>query len=76
MALPLILLIPSAIAAALIAYVKLHGAYIAGRAAAAAAQEYIRSRDADRAAEAALQAGASAATSGLIEDFFNGHIFR
>jgi hypothetical protein len=70
MPLPLILALPVAVAAALIAFVKLHSAYIAMRAATAAVDEYIRSRDADRAAEAAMRAGASAAAGDLVGDFF------
>ncbi|MEO1731736.1 MAG: hypothetical protein AAFR64_13505 [Pseudomonadota bacterium] len=65
-----LILIPVAVIAALKAYVIAHGAHIAARAAAAAAREYVSSRDADLAAEAALQAGAAAATGDLVRDFF------
>lgn len=74
MALP-ILVIPGAIVAALLAYVKLHGAYIATRAAMAAAKEYIRTQDADAAAEAAFRAGADAVAHGLVRNFFQGNVF-
>ena len=70
MALPLLLAVPAAVAGVLVLYVKAHGAIIAGKAAGAAVFEYIESRDADKAAEAALKAGASMAAFGLVKDFF------
>jgi hypothetical protein len=70
MPLPLLLAVPAAVAAALIAFVKIHSAHIAMRAAMAAVEEYLRSRDADRAADAAVRAGASAATGDVVGDFF------
>jgi hypothetical protein len=71
MALPL-LLIPAAIVAALVAFIKFHALHITARAAMAAAVEYCKSRDADMAMEAAMRAGASAATGDAVGDFFRG----
>lgn len=71
MPLPLIFLVPAAAAGALVVYVKAHGAFIAAKSAAAAVSEYISSKDADAAAEAALRAGASAAAFGLVKDLFH-----
>ena len=70
MPLPLVLVLPAVVAAALIAFVKIHSAHIAMRAAMAAVEEFARSRDPDRAAEAAMRAGAGAATGDLVGDFF------
>ncbi len=70
MPLPLLLAVPAAVAAALIAFVKIHSAHIAMRAAMAAVEEFAKSRDADRAAEAAMRAGATAASGDLVGDFF------
>ncbi|MBL8897467.1 MAG: hypothetical protein JNM84_07565 [Planctomycetes bacterium] len=65
-----LVLIPAVIVAALVAFVKLHAAHITFRAAMAAAVEFCRSRDADKAVEAALKAGADAAAGDLVGDFF------
>jgi hypothetical protein len=70
MPLPLLLAVPATVAVALIAFVKIHSAHIAMRAAMAAVEDYIKHRDADSAAEAAMRAGASAASGDLVGDFF------
>jgi hypothetical protein len=65
-----LLLIPAVIVAALIAFIKIHAVHITFRAAMAAAVEFCRSRDADKAVEAAVKAGANAAAGDLVGDFF------
>jgi hypothetical protein len=69
MPLPL-LLIPAAIVAALVAFIKLHALHITIQAATAAVSEFVRSRDYDLAGEAAIRAGAAAATGDMVKDFF------
>lgn len=65
-----LLLIPAAIIAALKIYIIKHAAHITIAACSAAAVAYIRSRDANDARNAAIGAGANAATGDLVLDFF------
>ncbi|MBA4762243.1 hypothetical protein [Sphingomonas sp.] len=65
-----LLLIPAVVVGALIAYVKLHAAHISMMAAGAAVAEFVKTRDFDLAAAAALAAGADAAAGDLVGDFF------
>lgn len=65
-----LLLIPAVVAGALIAYVKLHAAHITMVAAGSAVAEFVRTRNFDLAAAAAFAAGADAAASDLVGDFF------
>ena len=67
-----LLLIPAAAIAALVAYIKIHALHISLSAAGAAVMEFVRSRDYDLAAEAAMRAGASAATGDAVRDFLRG----
>lgn len=66
-----LLLIPAAIVVAIKVYFIKHALHISGAAALAAAIEYCKSQDADKAAEAAMRSGARAASGDLIRDFFN-----
>jgi hypothetical protein len=66
-----LLLIPAAIVVAIKAYFIKHALHISASAAMAAAIEYCRSRDADKAAQAAMRAGARAASGDAIRDFFS-----
>jgi hypothetical protein len=70
MPLPLLLAIPAAVITALIVFIKAHALHITFSAASAAVMEFIKTRDYDLAAEAAIRAGASAATGDGVRDFF------
>lgn len=70
MPLPLLLAIPATVIGALIVFIKMHALHITASAASAAVMEFIKSRDYDLAAEAAIRAGASAATGDGVRDFF------